>query len=197
MAMKALSQAVRDWQIGAVLQYQSGALIQIPGSANQLFTQLNRGGGLFSGANTYWNFAPGQGPSNVFLKDPNCHCFDPTQQLVLNTAAWQDAPAGQFAGTAAYYNNYRWQRQPSENMNFGRNFKMGHEGKMNLQIRAEFQNVFNRHFYSAPSTLNNPLTTTTRTNPNGTLSNGFGYVNWVNGAGSNPRTGLMVARFTF
>ena len=30
--MKALSQVVRDWQIGAVLRYQSGALIGVPAS---------------------------------------------------------------------------------------------------------------------------------------------------------------------
>jgi hypothetical protein len=163
---------------------------------------LNRGGGLFSGGATYWNFAPGKGPGDVFLKDPNCHCFDPTQELLFNPAAFQDAPAGQYASTAAYYNNIRWQRQPSENVNLGRNFRMGHEGKMNLQIRAEFQNIFNRHFYGTPSgggsiPATNPTTVATRTNPNSTLSGGFGYVNWLNGAGASPRTGLMVARFTF
>src|SRR6185369_15121995 len=107
------------------------------------------------------------------------------------------APGGQFAATAAYYNHYRWQRQPSENISLGRNFKMGHEGKMNLQIRAEFQNAFNRHFYGAP-TATNPSATVTKTNLNNTaLSAGFGFVNFINGAGSSPRTGLMVARFTF
>ena len=196
IAMKVLSQAVRDWQMGAVLQYQSGALLVVPDSNNQLFAQLNRGGGLFSGGNTYWNFAPGKGPGDTFIKDPNCHCFDPTQELVLDPKAWQDTPGGQFASTAAYYNNYRWQRQPSENVSLGRNFRMGHEGRMNLQIRAEMQNILNRHFYSTP-TVANPIATTNRTNPNGTLSAGFGYVSWVNGAGSSPRTGLMVARFTF
>jgi hypothetical protein len=202
MAIKAVSHALRDWQLGAVLQYQSGALLVLPDSLNQLFTQLNRGGGLFSGGATYWNFAPGKGPGDVFLKDPNCHCFDPTQELLFNPAAFQDAPAGQYASTAAYYNNIRWQRQPSENVNLGRNFRMGHEGKMNLQIRAEFQNIFNRHFYGTPSgggsiPATNPTTVATRTNPNSTLSGGFGYVNWLNGAGASPRTGLMVARFTF
>ena len=76
-----------------------------------------------------------------------------TQQeaLIADKSIWTDAPAGQYASTAAYYNNYRAQRQPSENLNFGRNFRMGKEGKMNLNVRAEFQNVFNRHFYSQPS----------------------------------------------
>jgi hypothetical protein len=31
----------------------------------------------------------------------------------------------------------------------------------------------------------------------GALSSGYGYVNWVNGAGATPRSGQMVARFTF
>jgi len=198
MAMKAMSYALRDWTAGIVFKYQSGQLLGVPGSLNQLFTQLNRGGGLFSGASTYWNFAQGKGPGDVFVsaKDPNCHCWDATQELVANPAAWADAPGGQWASTAGYYNNYRWQRQPSENASFGRNFRMGREGKMNLQIRAEMQNIFNRHFYGTPS-VTNPSATTLRGNPNGTLSAGFGYVNVINGAGSNPRTGLMVARFTF
>jgi hypothetical protein len=196
-SMKVVSQTLRDWQIGVVMQYQSGALIQAPQSNNGLYAQLNRGAGLFGGAGTYFNFANGKGPSDALLLDPNCHCFDVTQQLVLNPAAWTDVAAGQWSNSAAYYNNYRWQRQPSENMNFGRNFRMGREGKMNLQIRAEFQNVFNRHFYGAPNATN-PAALTTRTNLNNTaLSAGYGFVNFVNGAGSRPRTGLMVARFSF
>jgi hypothetical protein len=195
---KVVSQVLKDWQLGVVLQYQSGAVIQVPNSNNQLFTQLNRGGGLFSGASTYYNFANGKTPDDVFLQDANGvgHSWDPTRGLGLNKDAWADAPGGQFATTAAYYNNYRWQRQPSENVNFGRNFRMGKEGKMNLQIRAEFQNIFNRHFYSAPSATN-PATTVANSNPGGALSAGFGFVNTINGAGARPRTGQMVARFTF
>ncbi len=125
--------------------------------------------------------------------------MDPTRALVASTSNWVDAPVGQYATTAAYYNNYRWQRQPSENFNFGRNFRI-REGK-NLNIRAEFQNIFNRHFYSnlsaGVSTLGNPNTLAANNNPGGALSAGFGFVNTLNGAGSRPRTGLLVARFTF
>ena len=46
-AMKALSQVVRDWQFGAVLRYQSGALIGDPTSLNLLTTQLARGATAF------------------------------------------------------------------------------------------------------------------------------------------------------
>jgi hypothetical protein len=91
-------------------------------------------------------------------------------------------------------------------MNFGRNFRMGKEGKYNLQVRAEFQNVFNRRFFSAPAVGSfgntNPASATANANlyPNGApgaLSAGYGFVNWLNGAGDTPRSGQMVARFTF
>src|SRR5262249_35257917 len=147
------------------LRYQSGALISVPSSNNQLLTQLGRPGGAsfsgFGGTGTYWNFANGN--QNLFLVDPNSH-FDPTKQLALNPNAWVDAAPGQFAVTAPYYSIYRWQRQPTENLNFGRLFRMGREGKYQLQVRAEFQNLFNRHFFSAPSTTANPATPVTRNN---------------------------------
>jgi hypothetical protein len=191
MVMKALSHVLRDWQIGAVMKYQSGPLIATPGSANGLIAQLGRS----AFGTTLFNLANGN--QNLFAAgvDPNSKSFDPTVNLVLNKAAWVDAPQGQFGASAAYYGNYRWQRKPSENMNFGRNFRIGKEGKQNLQVRAEFQNVFNRHFYSAPN--GTPNTTQANNNPNATLSAGFGYVNWFNGAGAQPRTGQLVARFTF
>jgi hypothetical protein len=200
MATKWMSQTLRDWQIGVVLQYQSGSLIQVPNSNNALFSQLNLGGGLFSGASTYYNFTNGQQPSSYFVVDPNQigKTLDPTRALVLDKSIWTDAAPGQYATTAAYYNGYRWQRQPSENFNFGRNFRIGKEGKKNLQVRAEFQNIFNRHFYSAANlSSGNPNTLAANNNPGGALSAGFGFVNTLNGTGSRPRTGLLVARFTF
>ena len=48
--MKALSQVVRDWQFGAVLRYQSGALIGDPASLNLLTQQLGRVAGRRSRA---------------------------------------------------------------------------------------------------------------------------------------------------
>ncbi|MEO8098173.1 MAG: TonB-dependent receptor [Acidobacteriota bacterium] len=199
MASRLTSQVLRDWQIGAVLQYQSGQLIQVPNSNNALFSQLNLGGGLFSGASTYYNFASGK-DGNYWKSnfDPNCigQCLDPTRSLVASPSTWVDAGPGQYGVTAAYYNNYRWQRQPSENFNFGRNFRVGKEGRMNLNVRAEFQNILNRHFYGQPS-LGNPNTLAANNNPGGALSAGYGFVNTLNGAGSRPRTGLLVGRFTF
>ena len=43
------------------------------------------------------------------------------------------------------------QRQPAEALSLGRNFRLANEGKVVLNVRAEFQNVFNRLFLAPPS----------------------------------------------
>ena len=114
------------------------------------------------------------------------------KQLILNTGAWTNpAPAGTFGSAAGYYANYRNPRRPDENVGFGRNFRFG-EGRMNLQIRAEFYNIFNRWTWPAPIGSTLPLTNTSQVVP-GT----FGYVDIRNGQGAIPRTGTLVGRFTF
>jgi hypothetical protein len=193
--MKALSWGLRDWTFGGALRYQSGALIRVPASNNQLLNQLARGPSnnpaLWGGGTTFVNNVSGQAR---LLVDPNCHCFDPTTTRVLNAGAWSDAAPGQWGTAAPYYNDYRWQRQPAESLSIGRTFQLAKEGKVNLNVRAEFQNVFNRVFYSTP-TANNIAAPTS---PNGFGGfNGFGFINNVNGFGTSPRAGQMVARLRF
>src|SRR5579883_2316280 len=208
---KALSWAARDWNIAGVLRYQSGEVLRVPASNNNLLNQLARGPSnnpaIWGGGTTFWN-RTGQ---PLFLHDPNCHCFDPTQDLVLNKDAWVDAPAGQFGTSAPYYNNFRWQRQPAESLSLGRTFGMGAEGRFKLDVRAEFFNVFNRLYLSSPSGVGqttqpagpNPAAPIVKTG--GILTSGYGVVNTSNitlpgqipGNGSQPRTGQIVARFSF
>jgi Carboxypeptidase regulatory-like domain/TonB dependent receptor len=204
---KALSWLVRDWTIGGVLRYQSGQILQTPFSSNNLLANLARGPGnnpaLWGGGYTFMDRVPGQ---PLFLVAPNSH-FDPTTQLVLNPKAWVEPPYGTFGASAPYFNDFRWQRQPAESMAFGRVFRI--KERAQLQIRAEFQNIFNRLFYQAPADgapfgfpFTSVATPTLHGNPGGTLSQGFGYVNWVNGGlaaygGAQPRSGQLVARFTF
>jgi hypothetical protein len=190
LAMRALSQATRDWQLGSVLRYQSGALIGDPASLNLLTSQLARGGNT-GGA----NFQNLTGQPLFSISDPNCKCFNPQSAQVLNPAAWTDAPGGTLGTSAPFYNNYRWQRQPAESMSFARNFRMLKEGKAVLQIRGEFQNIFNRHFLSAPS-VSNPLLPI-GTNASGVNTSGFGSIATVSGAGAVPRNGQFIVRFSF
>jgi hypothetical protein len=201
--IKAASWITKDWTLAGLFRYQSGALIPTPSSNNNLLSELQRGASnnpaLWGGGTTMMNEVPGQ---PLFLQNPNCGCFDPTKTLVLNPAAWTDAPAGQYGGSAPYLNGYRWQRQPAESASFGRIFPLSKENKVNLQIRFEVTaNLFNRLFLSSPS-ASNPSSATLHTNNfmNGTpgaLSLGYGFVNTVNGAGTTPRQAQLVARLTF
>jgi len=205
-AMKAASWLARDWTYSAVLRYQSGLILQSPFSANNLLNNLGRGPSnnpaLWGGGYTFLNRVPGQ---PLFVVDPNSK-FDPTNTLVLNTKAWVEPAYGTFGTSAAYFNDFRWQRQPSENMGFGRIFRI--KERASFQLRAEFTNIFNRLFYSAPAdgspfggsftSINsatvhgNSLSGTT-----GLLSSGYGYVNWLGGAGALPRSGQIIAKFVF
>jgi hypothetical protein len=214
--LKVLSWALRDWTYSGVLRYQSGQILQTAPSANNLLANLGRGPtnnpALWGGGYTFMNRVPGQ---PLFLVDPNSK-FDPTKQLVLNPDAWVEPPYGTFGASAPYFNDFRWQRQPAESMAFGRTFRF--KERASFMIRAEFQNIFNRVFYSIPSIGSGlgvigaqaifKTTPTAHGNSlsgtSGLLSGGFGYANWVNGGtftnygvGPQPRSGQIVARFQF
>lgn len=191
VARNAITRAfLSGWTIGSVLQYTSGQLLAAPGSNNSLGT-----------------FLPGQGTRQfrvagqpLFLKDPNCGCIDPTQETILNPAAWTDQPTGVFGTATAYYNDFRGQRRPAESMSLGKTFPI--HDRARISIRAEFFNIFNRlESFPNPST-SNPATPPTRSN--GLLTGGFGFINYTqitsnsqNNAYPSPRTGQVVLRFEF
>jgi hypothetical protein len=186
MAGKTTSWIARDWTVGAFLQYASGLPILVPVAQNTLpLTNL-----LFR--NTYANRVPGE---PLFTQDLNCHCFDPNKEFVLNPKAWVNPPDGQFGTSAAYYNDYRQQRQPSENLAVGRTFRI-REG-MSLNVRAEFTNVVNRSRLPNP-TSTNAAQTQTRNATTGAVTAGFGFINTAV-APTIPasRQGQLVARFVF
>jgi hypothetical protein len=212
--MKVVSAVARDWTLSGLFRYQSGTLLRTPSSNNNFLQDLgigpNNNPALWGGGTTFQNRVPGQ---PLFLVNPNSH-FDPTTQLVLNPAAFQDAPAGTLGYTSPYLNDFRWQRQPAESLGFGRIFRIK-EG-FTLSVRAEFQNIFNRLFYALPADSGpnglaglpavNPQTATAHGNSlgsvSGLLSGGYGYVSWVNGGAgtleaAQPRSGQLIARFTF
>ena len=191
---KILKYVLSGWQTGALLTYASGTPILVPASANQLNTETFQ-------TTSFLNRVPGQ---PLFLQDLNCHCFDPTKTLVLNAAAWANPAPGTWGTSAAYYSDYRAQRRPMENFNFGRTFKI-HEA-MSLGIRAEFVNIFNRTVLPAPSATS-PLAPATcfvsgtsgptgACNPGVTVASGFGFEQTA-GLATGQRTGQIVARFRF
>jgi hypothetical protein len=197
---KALSWSLRDWQLGSVLQYQSGTPIHVPAAQNQLASLLalcspvNVSGGCNGAANpgpssaSFANRVPGV---DLFTQDLNSK-FDPNKMFVLNPKAWADPAPGQFGTSTAYYNDYRYARRPSENVSLGRLFRFK-EG-MSLQVRVELTNLFNRTYIGDPSATN--ALQTQITNLSGKPTSGFGYINTAAVARA-PRQGQLVARFNF
>jgi len=180
---KWLSLALQDWTTGLFLAYRSGLPILVPGA--QTTPSLSS---LVQQA-TFANRVPGQ---PLFLKDLDCHCFDPRNEFVLNQAAWSDPLPGTFATSTAYYADYRQQRRPQENLNFGRTFRMSE--RVSLNVRAEFTNIFNRAQISNPISTNATTSQLTR-NANGTTQAGFGSLQ--PSTTLRARDGLLVARIQF
>ncbi|MCU1335840.1 MAG: hypothetical protein JWO19_1421 [Bryobacterales bacterium] len=201
---KIISAIVSDWGMGWYVQYQSAAALALPTSAavDPISNYLGRGPGpaqLLSGQSiwsTDWTDLGG-----VHHNDPidiNCHCFDPTKTIVLNKNAWQPVPDGQWAANQATAIRYfRGIRQPQENVSFSRNFRMTET--INLQIRAEWSNAFNRLRYGgtglAPVTIGS-FTAAPTQNALGQFTGGFGTINPLSGT-SGQRSGQIVARLQF
>jgi hypothetical protein len=191
---QALSWAIRDWTFGAFLTYAAGRPIHVPAANNNLagmlslcapmnvFGGCNQGGGKASHANR----VPGE---PLFTTDNNGP-IDPFAEFVLNPDAWEDPAPGQYGVSSAYYNDYRRRRSPSENLSLGRIFRIK-EG-MQLQIRIELMNAFNRTNVPNPSSDNALATQVSR---NGVPQSGFGRINPYSAGGQ--RTGQLVARFSF
>jgi hypothetical protein len=175
-----LSWGVRDWTLGAFVNYSSGLPILSPVAQNQLASQLFR--------STYANRVSGE---PLFTQDLNCRCFDPNKVFVLNPKAWAQPAAGQWGTSAAYYSDYRFQRRPTENMAFGRTFRF--KERMNVNIRLEFNNIFNRTYLVNPVSTNSLATQTVT---GGKTSAGYGWINTASVL-NPPRNGTLVARFQF
>jgi hypothetical protein len=194
-SMKAASWVLGYWTFGTLVSYSSGLPILSPVSNNALGSILfqNVTGTMPA---TFQNRIPGVPLYTV--PDINCHCYDPSATFVLNPKAWSDAPAGTFGTAAPYYADYRYQRRPSENMSLSRQFRMTE--RVSLNLRVEFNNIFNRATPPNP-TATNPQATQVRA-ANGNTVSGFGFINTAAVAGgisglSGPRNGTIVARFQF
>ncbi len=206
---KLVRNLTRDWTIGSMLKYASGTPILAPMAQNNLNLLLFGGSsGTQSGtttasytAGTFMNRVPGQ---PLFLKDLNSGNVDPNKEFVLNPNAWSNPAAGTFGTAAAYYNDYRFQRHPAEQIGIGRLFRI-REG-MTVEVRFEFFNAFNRLQLADP-TYNNAMATQTR-NAQGVPISGFGYINALSPGnasvldnrtdlGGNPRQGQLLVRFAF
>jgi len=203
-----VSYMLSDWGLGAYLAYESGAVLARPSSNGTvpLSLFLGRGPGsaqLKKNADGSYmnpfsvNWVDNEGKQRTDPIDINCHCYDPTKNQVLNPLAWENIPNGQWANDQSDLRFFRGIRAPSENANFSRNFRI--RERVALNVRVEFNNVFNRMILPNPSVTGNFAQTPTKftTGPStGLYSGGFGTFGVLNGVG-NQRTGTFVARLTF
>jgi hypothetical protein len=211
------SYVLSGWGIGAYVTYQSAALLSKPSSngTTPLSQFLGRGPGSAqlkrNPDGSYMNpwsidWFDNDGKHHTDPLDINCHCFDPTKTVALNPNAWENIPNGVWGDDQGSYRFFRGIRLPTENANISRNFRFGKEGRFNLNIRAEFNNMFNRTQLPAPTSVAAPgqpainfasIPTKFTTGANtGLYSGGFGTFGVLSGT-SGQRTGSLVGRFTF
>jgi outer membrane receptor protein involved in Fe transport len=198
---KAISYAVSNWFLNGFAYYASGLPLAAP-TANTTGYPSNLASALISNltfqATPNEVRVPGQ---PLYLDKLNCHCFDPNTTIVLNPAAWADPAPGQYGG-AYYYDDFRAERRPVENVAAGRHFQI--RERVGLNVRAEFQNIFNRVYLNNPSLLS-PQTAPVCKLPSGAngacsageqVVSGFGSFN-TSSLAYQPRTGQLVAQFVF
>jgi Carboxypeptidase regulatory-like domain/TonB dependent receptor len=197
------NQITQGWQIGFFGNYQTGTFLTPP--TNYINAeQLN-------GEET---LVPGQSFYTSGVNINNHSTFSPYYTQVLNPNAWAPCPTNTVCtASGTLYPGFRGPRMPTENANIGRNFRI--KERMNFQIRGEFVNIFNRTIMPNPSTTNpqNALVQGGTINGTKVYTSGFGTMNAyaapstappqpLNGFTPvyqvyGPRTGTLIARFTF
>lgn len=197
-----VSYLLSDWGLGWYFQYQSAPILARPGNqgAQPISQWLGRGPGpaqYVEGQPLYTtNWVDYDGNQRTDELDVNCHCFDPTKTVVLNPAAWSNIPSAQWGAQQTAVREFRGIRQPQENINVSRNFRI--KERVTLHVRVEFQNAFNRTRLPQPSIGNYTATPTKfATGSNAGLFNGgFGTILPTAGT-SGARAGTLIARVTF
>ena len=205
-----VSQIVRDWTMDAFGTWASGLPLAAPGATTAGYPTSLAGASMSNltfvaaasalSAGSQFQIPTGQ---PFYLTNINCHCYDPTNTIVLNPAAWTNPAPGTFGG-AEYLSGFRQQRRPVENFGIGREFRI--KERYSFSVRAEFTNIFNRTALVNPSTVS-PQTAPTcygagghvgACSPGETIASGFGWINTASSTGANlPRQGQLVARFRF
>jgi hypothetical protein len=194
------NQITQGWQIGMFANYQSGAFLAPPGNTINA-EQLNGEDTRVAGQPLY---TPGVNINNQST-------YNPYFTQVLNPNAWAPCPVNTVCtATGTLYPDFRGPRQPTENANIGRNFRI--KERMNFQIRGEFVNIFNRTLLPNPGTGTPNLAPVAGNTVNGVkvFTSGFGTIAAYAapssapaipfgspGASFQPRTGTLIARFTF
>jgi hypothetical protein len=166
-----VDELVSGWAISGIVNYFNGSQINAIGSTNS-----------YPGWAGVWaNVAPNANFSNTFKTwnpawDPSAGP-DPNS-LFVNPANFSNPTFGQLGNSPKVYNWRSWWT-PTENFSIVKHLRIGSGERVSASIRADFFNVFNRHYWNSPNLdMSSPY---------------FGHVTGVSG----NRTGQLGARIQF
>ncbi len=164
------------WQIGAILQYESGQPLPFYCASNS----------FSPGWDDCFRFNPVPGQS-VYNSAMNQQGYNPLTQPYLNNAYFTDPnpnPNAPIAfGQLARVTNFRMPWFDNEDVNLSKRFNFTET--VNLEVRADAFNIANRHVFAEPYNLG--------PQPNNPSSN-FGF---VNGTTDSPRAVQLEMRLVF
>lgn len=163
---------VSGWTLGALFQYNSG----MPMSAPRSTLSYPGWSALFA------NVAPNADFSNTFkgldLAAKATNTVDPNARF-FNPANFTNPKVGELGNAPRTFVNWRNWAYAYENLSILKKTAFGPDGRYQVTLRAEFINLFNRHYWGGPNMDMN--------------SKFFGQVQSVWG----NRTGQVGARFEF
>jgi len=171
---------IGGWTVAGIVNYYTGQPFRVGASDpywpiwGNIYPQFNLTG--YNGPNGTKNFVPLPASFNGPIPAGN--------QYMPTSVASNPAP-GVLPPTPTA-SALRCPGQASENASMLKNFTMGPESQYRLSFRAEFYNLFNRHYYNINGC-------------GGNNSNGIGAANFgqIFGVADNPRSGQFAIRFDF
>ncbi len=172
-ASSRLNAAVGGWRLGLIVNYTTGPPLTVdssnyyPGWPTVVYTNVAAGA----------NFKPlfNAGSFNPII---NTNALPPGPNKYFNASAFSNPAYGALGNSGPVVNGLYGFGYADEDVGIYKSFDVGE--RVHVQLRGEFFNVLNRHFYSNPETnMSSPL---------------FGYVTSVS---DTPREGQVGVRITF
>ncbi len=157
------------WLVGAIVNYESGSPIGAVGAQN-----------YYPGWSGVWtNVAANASFKNTFKKVDLINPANPSS-LFVNPANFSNPPDGQLGNSPVVFGNWHTWGYNDEDASLLKRFGFGADNRFGITLRAEFFNVFNRHYWANPNlTMGSPY---------------FGHVTDTTGS---PRQGQLGARVTW
>lgn len=140
--------AVSGWTLGTIVSYSNGdqfpavnASTSYPGWSS-VYTDVAAHPNF---KNLFKRYNPGWNPTVAGTQtDPDSLFFDPTN--------FSNPAYGQLGNSPTKFSNWRGWGYEDEDVSLLKKTKIGSDGRYVLTVRAEFFNVFNRHYWGSPST---------------------------------------------